>query len=118
MLIYTVDVRNSGPSTATGLTLVDILPEGVTYTNYAETRGGSCAHVAGVVSCNLNSLKANFVWTIHVYTTVNPTTSGSISNSATAGAAGGDTLPANDQASEQTTVTPPVSIVYLPGVRR
>jgi uncharacterized repeat protein (TIGR01451 family) len=110
-LIYTVDVRNSGSSTATGLTLVDTLPAGVTYTNYAETRGGSCVHTAGVLSCSLNSLKPNFVWTIYIYTIVNPTTSEPLSNSASAGAAGGDTLPANDQASEQTTVTP------LPAVR-
>jgi uncharacterized repeat protein (TIGR01451 family)/CSLREA domain-containing protein len=110
-LIYTVDVRNSGPATATGVTLVDTLPAGVTYTNYAETRGGSCAYAAGVLSCNLDSLKPNFVWTIYIYTTVNPSTSGVVSNNATAGAAGGDTLPANDSASASTTVTP------LPGVR-
>jgi len=105
-LIYTVDVRNSGASVATGVTLVDTLPAGVTFTNYAETRGGSCTQAAGVVSCNLNSLKPNFVWTVYIYTTVNPTTSGSISNNATAGAAGADLDTSNDQSSVTTDVTP------------
>jgi uncharacterized repeat protein (TIGR01451 family) len=110
-LIYTVDVRNSGASVATGVTLVDTLPAGMTFTNYAETRGGSCTQAAGVVSCNLDSLKPNFVWTVYIYTTVNPTTSGSISNNAVAGAAGADLNTANDQASVTTVVTP------LPNVR-
>jgi len=116
-LIYTIDVRNGGPSTATGITLVDTLPAGVTFTNYAETRGGSCAHVGGTVICNLNSLKSGFVWTIYLYTTVNPTTAGAIINSATAGAAGADLDPSNDHTSVTTTVTPRW-FVQLPLVRR
>lgn len=110
-LIYTIDVRNGGPSTATGVTLVDTLPSGVTYTNYAETRDGSCTHSAGLLTCNLASLKPGFVWTIYIYVTVKPTTSGTITNSALAGAAGSDLNTANDQSSESTTVT------SIPGVR-
>jgi uncharacterized repeat protein (TIGR01451 family) len=110
-LIYTIDVRNGGPSTATGVTFIDTLPAGVTFTNYAETRGGVCAHVGGILTCNLNSLKSGFVWTIYIYVTVNATTSGTITNSTATGAAGADLNPRNDQASVSTTVTP------LPSVR-
>jgi uncharacterized repeat protein (TIGR01451 family)/CSLREA domain-containing protein len=110
-LIYTIDVRNGGPSTATGVTFIDTLPAGVTFTNYAETRGGACAHVGGILTCNLNSLKSGFVWTIYIYVTVNATTSGTITNSTATRAAGADLNPRNDQASVSTTVTP------LPSVR-
>ncbi|MFL5801814.1 MAG: Calx-beta domain-containing protein, partial [Roseiflexaceae bacterium] len=110
-LIYTIDVRNSSPSIATGITLIDTLPAGVSFNNYAETRGGSCLHASGVLTCGLTSLRSGFVWSIYLYVTVNPTTSGTISNSAVAGAAGADPSPANDGANETTSVTP------LPSVR-
>ncbi len=115
--IYRIDVRNGGPSIATGVTLIDTLPADVTLNNYAETRGGSCVHAGVTVSCSLNSLKPNFVWTIYLYVTVKPTASGTISNHAVAGAAGADTNTANDQASVDTSVTPLLG-VYMPLVRR
>jgi uncharacterized repeat protein (TIGR01451 family)/CSLREA domain-containing protein len=105
-LIYTIDVRNSGPVVAAGITLVDTLPAGVIFNNYAETRGGSCAHAGGVLTCGLTSLRSGFVWSIYLYLTVNPTTVGTISNSAVAGAAGADLNPANDGANLTTSISP------------
>jgi uncharacterized repeat protein (TIGR01451 family)/CSLREA domain-containing protein len=118
-LIYTIDVRNGGPSIATGVTLVDTLPVGVSFSNYAETRGGSCVHAGGVLTCNLTSLRSGFVWTIYLYVTVDPAASGMISNSAVAGAAGADLNTANDSASKTISVTPlPSWFVYMPLVQR
>ncbi len=108
--IYRIDVRNGGPAVATGVTLVDTLPAEVSFNNYAETRGGSCVQAGVAVSCSLDGLKPGFVWSIYLYVTVSPTASGTISNSAVAGAAGADTNTANDQASVDTSVTPLPSV--------
>lgn len=116
-LIYMIDVRNGGPSIASGVTLVDTLPAGVIYTNYAETRGGSCTHVGSTLSCNLNSLRSGFVWTIYIYTTVNPVTGGMVTNSAVAGAAGADLDTTNDHDDISTVVTP-LRSMFLPLVGR
>jgi uncharacterized repeat protein (TIGR01451 family) len=122
MLIYTIDVLNPGPAQLTGLQLTNTLPSDVTYTSFAETRGGSCAHAAGVVTSQLAALDGNRVWTIHLYTTVDTGATGMLNNQASVTSSASDPNPANNSGSEQTTVTPPASapesIVYLPSVRR
>lgn len=105
LLIYTIDVANRGPLAATELRLTDTLPSGVTYSSYVETRGGSCAHTAGTVTCDLASLNDNFVWTIYLYVEVNPTAAGPLTNHASVVVAGGDPEPANNTMTENTTVT-------------
>jgi uncharacterized repeat protein (TIGR01451 family)/CSLREA domain-containing protein len=122
MLIYTIDVLNPGPNQLTSLQLTNTLPSDVTYTSFAETRGGSCAHAAGVVTCQLAALDGNRVWTIHLYTKVDTGATGTLNNQASVTSSASDPNPANNSASEQTTVTPPSgapeSLVYLPSVRR
>jgi hypothetical protein len=85
--------------------MIDTLPAGVTYTNYAETRGGSCAPTAAhTITCDLASLDGNRVWTIYLYTMVDPVTIGTISNQASASAAGVDPVPTNNIGEENTVV--------------
>jgi uncharacterized repeat protein (TIGR01451 family) len=111
-LIYTIDVYNPGPATLTNVVLTDNLPAGVTYTGFAETRGGSCGHVGGVVTCDLGALDGNLVWTMYIYTTVNPTAAGTIVNTASVTASGSDPNPANNVATESTTVTPQPEVQF------
>lgn len=60
---YTITVTNSGPGTALGAQIVDILPSGVTYLSYTSTRTvggvstsqGTCSRSGQTVTCDLNS---------------------------------------------------------------
>jgi uncharacterized repeat protein (TIGR01451 family) len=56
-LTYTIEVRNLGPSAATGVTVNDALPGGVTYVS-AIASGGSCSEFTGTVTCSLGSILA------------------------------------------------------------
>lgn len=111
-LIYTIDVLNPGPSTLTDLQLVDTLPADVVYSNYAETRGGTCSHAAGIVTCDLASLDGNRVWTVYLYTTVKPDAAGSLLNTVTVTSDATDPNTSNNSDSETTAVTALPSVVF------
>jgi uncharacterized repeat protein (TIGR01451 family) len=100
-LTYTVTITNNGPDAATGVTLTDTLPGGVTFVSATPSQG-SCNQAAGVVTCNLGSLANGASATVTIVVT--PNTPGGISNTATV--AGNETDPntANNTATAQTTV--------------
>jgi uncharacterized repeat protein (TIGR01451 family) len=54
-LTYAVGVSNAGPSSATGITLTDTLPAGVTFNSATPTQG-SCSQASGTVTCSLGTL--------------------------------------------------------------
>ena len=54
-LNYTVSIGNLGPLDANGVTLLDILPVGVTFVS-ANSSQGSCTELNGIVTCNLGNL--------------------------------------------------------------
>ncbi|MDX6678590.1 MAG: hypothetical protein QOE31_2642, partial [Solirubrobacteraceae bacterium] len=54
-LTYTLSAHNEGPSTATGVRVVDDLPDGMTYLLSSASQG-SCSYAAGTVTCALGSL--------------------------------------------------------------
>ncbi len=100
-LTYTLTVTNNGPDKATGVVLTDTLPAGVLFGSATPSQG-SCSHSAGVVTCNLGSL--NNLASATVTITVTPTTAGVKTNTATVTTNEADTNPANDTATELTTV--------------
>ena len=55
-LIYTLTVRNDGPSTAPGVTLFDRLPQEVTLVSVQASQG-ACSESNGIVRCELGTLK-------------------------------------------------------------
>jgi len=101
-LTYAVKLTNSGPSTATSITLTDTLPPGVTFVS-ATNNLGNCNHAAGVVTCSIASLSAG-VGTVATIV-VTPNSAGTITNNATVTAAEADPNSANNSTMAATTVT-------------
>jgi uncharacterized repeat protein (TIGR01451 family) len=103
-LTYTIVATNGGPSTATGVTVTDILPPGTTF--QSATPGGACSGTT-TITCNAGTLASGASATFTL-TVILPSTTGPITNTATVSAAPttADPNPANDSASSTITVIP------------
>jgi uncharacterized repeat protein (TIGR01451 family) len=102
-LTYTLSAHNDGPSGATGVTVTDTLPAGVTYQSATPSQG-SCSQASGTVTCNLGALANGGTATVSI--TVTPQSSGTITNTATVAGAETDPVAPNNGASTETTVNP------------
>jgi len=101
-LTYTIGVSNNGPSVATGVTIADPLPAGLTFVS-ATSSQGSC-QFNGTVTCNIGTLTNAATATATV--TVQPTTSGTLTNQASVSANEVDPDASNNSATAMTTVNP------------
>jgi uncharacterized repeat protein (TIGR01451 family) len=103
-LTYTIVVSNGGPSTATGVTVTDILPAGTTF--QSATPGGACSGTT-TITCNAGTL-ANGASATFTLTVTLPSSPGPVTNTAsvTAAATTADPNPANNSASSTITVIP------------
>jgi len=84
-LVYSITVTNRGPDQATGVTLIDTLPVGITFST-AEATQGSCSHDAtnNVVNCALETLAAQAAVTVTLtITTPASVGTGTLTNQAT-----------------------------------
>ena len=102
-LTYTLSAHNNGPSGATGVTLTDTLPAGVTYQSATPSQG-SCGQASGTVTCNLGTVANGGSATVQI--AVTPQSAGTITNTATVAGAQTDPVTPNNGASAQTTVNP------------
>ncbi|MEA2922794.1 MAG: hypothetical protein QOF07_2759, partial [Bradyrhizobium sp.] len=68
-LAYTIVAKNNGPAAATGVTVTDTLPAGVTFVS-ATSSQGTCTNASGTVTCTVGNLASGASATI----TINVTT--------------------------------------------
>jgi uncharacterized repeat protein (TIGR01451 family) len=103
-VMYTLVVENDGPSDATGVTVTDPMPAGLTLVE-ANPSQGSCSTTGSPVSCDLGRLAAGGSAQILV-TAQTWATPGAVANTATVRGAQVETDPADNQSSTTVTVPP------------
>ncbi|MGB5489298.1 MAG: hypothetical protein WBM76_00585 [Woeseiaceae bacterium] len=99
---YTLSVSNAGPDGATGVTVIDTLPAGVTFQSASATQGG-CSQAAGIVTCLLGNLAGGANATVNIALTA-PVVTGTMTNTATVSSLEIDPAPGDNTSSENTTV--------------
>jgi len=102
-LTYTADVLNLGPQNATGVTFADTLPNNVSFVS-ATVSQGSCVQSIGIMTCNVGALASPFDFTVSIVVT--PTAAGTLINTMNVTANETDPNPANNTATQATTVVP------------
>jgi uncharacterized repeat protein (TIGR01451 family) len=108
-LTYHIDVTNSGPSTATGVTLTDPLPAGLTFTSVSSQQG-TASHAGGVVTAQIGTMEPGATVRITVNATVNPDARGTLTNTATASGTENDINPGNNAGTSNTTINPQIDL--------
>ena len=111
---WTLRVTNNGGAAATGVTIVDTLPTGLSYVS-ASGAGWSCSAAGQTVTCNLaGSLPAGASSTVGINTLVAASSSGTIVNQAAASSTQPDAAVLNNQASAQGSVVVVAAAGALP----
>ena len=103
---YTLGVHNGGPNDATGVTVTDALPAGVTYES-ATSSQGSCSETGGTVTCQLGALANGADATVDIM--VATSSAGTITNTASVEGDQGDPTSGNNSSGEETVVSPSLS---------
>jgi large repetitive protein len=105
VLTYTLSINNlTGSSTATGVTVTDSFPAGLTFVSATPSQGTCGAPVGNSFTCNLGSVPFGVTPTITFIVTVNPSTIGTINNTATVQSNQTDPNPNNNTDTEPTQV--------------
>jgi len=109
-LSYIIQVTNNGPDAATGVTVVDPLPTGVTFSSAASTQG-ACSQSTGTLTCNVGALANGTSATITLV--IIPTSASSpIINTTSVAGNETDPISGNNAAQAVTTVisAPPLTV--------
>jgi large repetitive protein len=119
-ITYAVTVANAGPSDAANVQLIDNVPAGTTFVSANQTSGPTfnCVTPAvggtGPITCSIASLVAGASAAFDFVMHVDPSTTGTISNTATATSTTTDPTPGNGTAtSPPATVSPSTTDVSL-----
>ena len=102
-LTYTLNVANAGPEAASAVSVSDPLPSGAAFVS-ASGSGWTCNQASGTVTCARATLAVGPAPAITITATA-PVTAGVLTNTATVSATSVDDDPADNSASQQTTVT-------------
>ena len=95
-LTYTLSVLNNGPSAASGVTVVDTLPAGITYQS-ATTSQGTVSRSGSTITAAVGQLASGASATVTILVNVDPTTRGTITNVATVTGNETETNPDNNR---------------------
>lgn len=106
-LSYSLKVTNSGPSPVTGVTVTDVLPNGLSFVS-ANSTLGSCSFSNSTVTCAIGNMPLAGQVTITI--AVTPTVVGTFNNTATVTASEPDDNLANNTSTETTKVSASPSI--------
>ncbi|SDT31847.1 conserved repeat domain-containing protein [Friedmanniella luteola] len=106
---YTLTAANAGPSDATGVTLTDTVPAGLTVVSVAPSTG-SCTVEGQIVRCGVDRLSPGGTLTVRVAVAVAADATGSRSSTVTVGSAVPDPAAGNNS---DTTTTPVVQSADL-----
>jgi large repetitive protein len=107
-LTWTIPVENDGPDTASGATVTDPLPAGLTFVS-ATVPGGSCSEAAGTITCTLPTMAAGDIVDVTLVTATSPglvpgsAVSAAVSNTATVHYSD-DPVPGNNTATGTATI--------------
>jgi len=100
-LTYSIGVRNSGPATATGVTVTDPVPGGSVFVS-ASSSQGTCSQAQGTVTCTLGALAPGATASVTIKT--DPKLLGRVNDTASVRANEVDPQPANNSATASTFV--------------
>ena len=109
---YTLTATNNGPSDAQSVVVTDTLPSGLTFSGAVPSQGSPCSQATGTVTCNLGDLPAGSKATVLINVTVNPSTSGTVSNTGTVASP----TPDPDLSNNTDTIVTPVTLTPVPPV--
>jgi len=98
---YTLAVANDGPTAATAVSVVDVLPSGATFVS-ASGAGWACGASGQIVTCTIASLPAQSSAPAISIAATAPRTAGNMTNTATVSSATSDPNAANNAASTVT----------------
>lgn len=104
-LTYTITVTNDGPRTATGISVVDTLPAGVTFVSTAGCTNSPGSAAMGMVTCTLADIASSSSRMFTLTVTVDSSTTGMLTNSVTVSATTAEADPSDNTDTEVTTVS-------------
>jgi fimbrial isopeptide formation D2 family protein/uncharacterized repeat protein (TIGR01451 family) len=102
-LTYEVSATNNGPSVAREVKLVDALPSGLTYKSSSPA---GCSEAADVVTCSAGDLEPGHSAAFQIEVQLADTLTGSVTNTVLVKSTTPDPVPANDEASAKTPLSP------------